>query len=99
MANGAQNLTNPGVGSSTTDQFPFTTAAAMQRGSLQALVGALLEAIKDTKMSLWLCGGDAPLLLEELKKQKVKVKVIHHPNLVLEGMVDIQNQIKQDEGL
>ena len=97
MANGTKNLMNPGPISKGPSQFPFTTAEAMQRGSLQALVGALLEAIKDTKMSLWLCGGDAPLLLEELKKQKVKV--IHHPNLVLEGMVDIQNQINQDEGL
>ena len=97
MANGTKYLDNPGPGSSDTTKFPFTTAEAMQRGTLQALVGALLEAIKETKMSLWLCGGDAPILLEELNKQQAKV--IHQPNLVLEGMVDIQNQINQDRDL
>ena len=95
MANGTQNLTNPGLGSSTTDQFPFTSAAAMQRGRLQALIGSLTEAITATQLPLWLCGGDSPILVEELKKRDLNV--IHHPNLVLEGMVEIQHQINQDQ--
>ena len=63
----------------------------MQRGSLQALVGSLIQAIKATKMPLWLCGGDAPILIEELNK--LNVEVLHHPNLVLEGMVAIQHHV------
>ncbi len=94
MANGTKNLKNPGPGLSSTAKFPFTTAEAMQRGSLQALVGALQEATRETKMSLWLCGGDSPILVEELKKRNTKV--IHHPNLVLEAMVDIEKQLNQD---
>ncbi len=87
MANGTENLNNPGFESTPTRQFPLKTNEAMQRGSLQALIGVLIEATKATKIPLWLCGGDAPILLKELKKHNAYV--IHHPNLVLEGMVDI----------
>ncbi len=94
MATGAQNLNNPGLSSSTPAQFPFETAEAMQRGSIQALVGTLMEAINKTNAPLWLCGGDAPTLIQELRERNVAV--LHHPNLVLEGMVDIQDKLNQD---
>ncbi len=97
MANGAKNLQNPGTSSFPPDQFPIATAEAMQRGSLQALIGTLIEATHETNMPLWLCGGDAPILIEELKKRNAQVR--HYPNLVLEGMVEIQQQIKQDQDL
>ena len=95
MANGTHNLQNPGPGPSSNEQFPVSTAKAMQRGTLQALIGALIEAQKEANMPLWLCGGDAPVLIEELRKREIVVE--HHPNLVLEGMVEIQNRINQDQ--
>jgi len=97
MEKGAKNLSNPGPGSSKNPQFPITTAEAMQRGSLQALVGTLIEAVNETNMQLWLCGGDAPVLIEELRKRNKEV--LHHPNLVLEGMVDIQQRINPGQDL
>ncbi len=97
MANGTQNLNNPGTKTSTPAQFPFTTTEAMQRGSIQALVGTLIEAMKETNAPLWLCGGDAPVLIQELLKRNANV--VHHPNLVLEGMVDIQEQIRKNQDL
>ena len=97
MANGTKNLNNPGPASTNSSQFPFTTAEAMQRGVLQSLIGALIEAVKETNMPLWLCGGDAPLLMKELKKRNINA--FHHPNLVLEAMVDIHRQINQEQDL
>ncbi len=99
MAQGAYNLKNPGPGYSSRAiaKFPLNTDEAMQRGSLQALVGTLTQAVKEKQMPLWLCGGDAPLLLEELKQNKLEV--IHYPNLVLEGMVDLHRKINQDQDL
>ena len=89
MADGTKNLTNPGPQCSNTNLFPIKTAEAMQRGSLQALIGALIEAKKDSNMPLWLCGGDSPLLYEELRKRNIDV--MHYPNLALEGMINIQH--------
>ena len=97
MATGAHNLNNPGFSLSTQELFPFKTDEAMQRGSIQALIGTLIEAINETNTPLWLCGGDAPVLIKELKKRNKNV--FHHPNLVLEGMVDIQHQINQEQDL
>ena len=97
MANGTEHLTDPGTESSILKQFPIETSEAMQRGSLQALVGALVDAHKATNIPLWLCGGDAPVLVDELRKRKLDV--VHHPNLALEGMVDLQRHINQNQDL
>ena len=96
MANGTQNLRNPGPPSTNPEPFPITTAEAMQRGCIQALVGALITAQKEANMPIWLCGGDAPLLLQELRARNIDV--IHHPNLVLEGIVDLQHKLNQGQG-
>ncbi len=97
MAKGTKALTDPGTLLQLPERFPFKTWDAMQRGSLQALLGTLIQAQKDTQMPIWLCGGDAPLLLDGLKEQNLKV--IHHPNLVLEGMVNLLNKINQGQDL
>ena len=76
-------------------QFPINTAEAMQRGCLQALVGAIILAQKEANMPIWLCGGDAPVLMQELSKRNTHA--VHHPNLVLEGMVDIENSLNQSQ--
>ncbi len=94
MAFGAHNLKNPGPENMEAEQFPFSTSQAMKRGSFQALIGTLIEAQRAAQIPLWLCGGDAPLLFKELKKQKFEIS--HHPNLVLEGMIDLQTKFNQD---
>ncbi len=93
MAYGAKNLHNPGARNNELPLFPIKTNEAMHRGSIQALAGVIVEAILETKMPLWLCGGDAPLIIKALEKRNLTI--IHQPNLVLEGMIEIQKQINQ----
>ena len=55
------------------------------------------KAILKTKMPLWICGGDAPIILESLKKRDLDIT--HQPNLVLEGLIEIQHLINQGPDL
>jgi len=93
MAQGAQDLTDPGLPFLVQEPFPCQTSEAMMRGSLQALLGALFEAKRLSGLPLWLCGGDSALLADLLREQSIEV--FHYPNLVLEGMVDVQSRIIQ----
>ncbi len=95
MSEGTKQLKNPGLSPLSQEVFPYATDEAMIRGSFQALLGALVEAEREAKTSLWLCGGDGPIFLENLIKRKIQV--FHHPNLVMEGMVDIQNILNQNQ--
>ncbi|MEC9030211.1 MAG: type III pantothenate kinase [Cyanobacteriota bacterium] len=97
MAQGTQGLIDPGIGSVSAEPFPFATAEAMRRGSLQALLGTLLEAQREAALPLWLCGGDASVLQEALSQRGLDV--VHHPNLVLEGMVDVHDRISRAPSL
>ncbi len=97
MAQGAQKLIDPGFGSISSEPFPITTADAMRRGSIQALTGMLREAQRETKLPLWLCGGDAPILEKELMQHGLDI--VHHPNLALEGMVDVLGRINRAPSL
>ena len=97
MAQGTQRLIDPGIGSVSAEPFPFATAEAMRRGSLQALLGTLLEAQREAALPLWLCGGDASVLKEALSQRGLDV--VHHPNLVLEGMVDVHDRISRAPSL
>ena len=87
MAQGAKNLQYPSLDSIPIEQFPMSTEKSMIKGSLQALIGTIIEAQTYTKVPIWLCGGDATLLLKALKARNIDV--IHQPNLVLEGMCNI----------
>ena len=90
MVSGAKNLKKVDRKKiSHVEDFPIETSKAMQRGCIQALTGALIEAQKEAKSQLWLCGGDANILYKELKNKGLDV--ICHPNLVLEGIVDLIN--------
>ena len=40
-----------------------------------------------------MCGGDAPIILNELKNTNIDIN--HSPNLVLEGMIDIYKKLIQ----
>ena len=54
--------------------FPISTEGAMLRGSFQSLVGTLIEAQQETKMPLWICGGDSEKLFGLLNFRKNSFK-------------------------
>ena len=67
--------------------FPAPTQDAMSRGAAQSLLGMLLEAQQQCPWRLWLCGGDAPLLIDGLRERGSDV--VHAPDLVMEGLVGV----------
>ena len=64
----------------------------MQRGAIQALKGSLLAAYRETKLPIWICGGNASLIHKELKECDINIQ--YHPNLVLEGMINLVQEVK-----
>ena len=91
MANGALNLEAPIIHTIPTKTFQHETNNAMIRGSLNGLIGLILKIFDETKLPIWMCGGDAPIILNELKNKNIDIN--HSPNLVLEGMIDIDQKI------
>ena len=90
MATGAHNLSMPNMNILPIKKFPFSTSDAMLAGSINALLGTLIEAYHQSKAPIWICGGDAPVILSFLKKRNIEI--YHHPNLVLEGMLKLRCQ-------
>ena len=86
MAEKTLKLKKPKINCLPELMFPSSTDEAILRGSFQSLVGALIEAQKESKMPIWLCGGDAGILFKNLKN---RLKIIYSPNIVLEGMISI----------
>ena len=74
--------------------YSLETDAAMWRGSLQALVGAVGEAQRLTGALLWLCGGDAARLKPELIRAGIQVRC--DPDLVMKGLVDLMPNFSSD---
>ena len=93
MTKGTKNLQYPSNQNYPSESFPISTEAAMLKGSIQSLLGTIIEAKQISQVPVWLCGGDAPIILKNLQKRNIEV--LHQPNLVLEGMVNLQNYIKQ----
>ena len=91
MGNRAFNLETPAVKNIPNEIFQYETNNAMIRGSLNGLIGLILKLFEETKLPIWMCGGDAPMLLKELEDTNIDIK--HCPNLVLEGMIDIDQKI------
>jgi len=91
MSSGAFNLETPIVKNIPTEIFQYETKNAMIRGSMNGLIGLILKIHEETKLPIWMCGGDAPIILNELKNKDIDVN--HFPNLVLEGMIDIDQKI------
>ena len=91
MSNRAMNLETPIVKKIPTETFQYETHNAMIRGSMNALIGLILTLFEETKLPIWMCGGDAPIILNELKNTNIDIN--HSPNLVLEGMIDIYKKI------
>ena len=91
MANGSLNLDNPIIKTIPIETFQFETKNAMMRGAINGLLGLILQVFEETKLPIWICGGDAPIILNELKNTNIDIN--HSPNLVLEGMIDIDQKI------
>ena len=91
MANGALNLENPVIKTIPIETFQHETKNAMVRGAINGLLGLILKIFEETKLPIWICGGDAQIILNELRKTNIDIN--HCPNLVLEGMIDIDLRI------
>ncbi len=91
MANGALNLENPITKIIPKETFQYESKNAMIRGAMNGILGVILKIHEETKLPIWLCGGDAPVILNELKNKNIDIN--HFPNLVLEGMIDIDQKI------
>ena len=91
MADGAANLETPIIREIPKDSFQYNTQDAMIRGSINGLTGVILKVSEETELPIWLCGGDAPIILNELKSYNLNIN--HYPNLVLEGMIDIDQKL------
>ena len=87
MAKGAFNLENPIIKTIPKKNFQYNTTNAMIRGTINSLLGPILQCYKETSLTIWLCGGDALVILNELKNKNIDVQ--YQPNLVLEGMINI----------
>ncbi len=93
MVNGAKNLETPVSTKIPKETFQYETSNSMIRGAINGLVGLILKILEEEKSPIWLCGGDAPLILNELKNKNIEI--YHYPNLVLEGMIDIHKKSYQ----
>ena len=56
----------------------------MRRGVVESLVGLITQAQEKDPSSLWLCGGDAPVLMSALASRGL---VVTHADLVMQSMV------------
>ena len=91
MANGAFNLDTPNNKTIPTEIFQYESHNAMIRGAINGLIGLILKIFEETKLPIWICGGDAPIILNELKNTNIDIN--YSPNLVLEAMIDIDQKI------
>ncbi len=91
MANGSLNLENPIIKKIPIETFQHDTKNAMIRGAINGLLGLILNIYEETKLPIWICGGDAPIILNELKHTNIDIN--YCPNLVLEGMIDVDQAI------
>ena len=95
MANGTLNLENPIIKNIPKGTFQYETNNAMIKGSINSLIGLILKIFEETKLPIWMCGGDASIILNELKNKNIDIT--YYPNLVLEGMIDINQTINSIE--
>ena len=91
MANRALNLESPIVKKIPNEIFQYDTNNAMIRGVMNALIGLILKLFEETRLPIWMCGGDALIILNELNNENIDIN--HSPNLVLEGMINIDQKI------
>tara|TARA_B100000700_G_scaffold120712_1_gene135569 strand:- start:4679 stop:5350 length:672 start_codon:yes stop_codon:yes gene_type:complete len=91
MAKGAFNLKFPIIKEIPKDTFQYDTKNAMIKGAITGLSGLILQIYEENNLPIWLCGGDAQIILNELKRKNIDIN--YHPNLVLEGMINIDQKL------
>lgn len=91
MESGTTGLQRPEHTALPNDYFPQNTGQAMLRGALQAMVGAVAQAQKQSGACVWICGGDGHRLAHELQLQGVNVQV--DSDLVMKGVVTLMEGI------
>ena len=85
MEQSTKNLVFPNKLFIPNNKFEISTMNAMLRGVYNSITGAINIAFDKTKDILILCGGDANLIGNSLKKE-IKNLIIE-PNLVMYGMI------------
>ena len=85
MERSTKNLVSPNKLYIPNNKFEISTMNAMLRGVYNSITGAINMAFDRTKDILILCGGDATLIGNSLKKE-IK-NIILEPNLVMYGMI------------
>nr|WP_257473277.1 type III pantothenate kinase [Prochlorococcus marinus] len=90
MGNGALNLETPIIKKIPKNTFQYDTKNSMIRGAINSLLGIVLQVYEESKSPIWLCGGDAPLILNEIKNKNIQIN--YSPNLVLDGMIDLRQK-------
>ncbi len=85
MEQSTKNLVSPNKLYIPKNKFQISTMNAMLRGVYNSITGAIITAFDRRKDILILCGGDANLIGNSLKKE-IKNFIIE-PNLVMYGMI------------
>ena len=85
MEQSTKNLVSPNKLYIPNNKFEISTMDAMLRGVYNSITGAINISFDRTKDILILCGGDANLIGNSLKKE-IKNLIIE-PNLVMYGMI------------
>ena len=85
MEQSTKNLVYPNKIFIPSNKFEISTMNAMLRGVYNSIIGAINIAFDRTKDILILCGGDANLIGNSLRKE-IKNFIIE-PNLVMYGMI------------
>ena len=85
MEQSTKNLVYPNKLFIPNNKFEISTMNAMLRGVYNSITGAINISFDRTKDILILCGGDANLIGNTLKKEINNI--IIEPNLVMHGMI------------
>ena len=85
MEQSTKNLVSPNKQYIPNNKFEISTMDAMLRGVYNSITGAINISFDRTKDILILCGGDANLIGNTLKKEINNI--IIEPNLVMHGMI------------
>ena len=72
--------------------FPKQTKDAMVRGAIQSMVGSVLESSRLSGACVWLCGGDAETLADQIGRTG-QPGILLDPDLVMKGLVDLLNTV------
>ena len=90
MEENTKNLVFPNKIFIPNNKFEISTMNAMLRGVYNSITGAINISFDRTKDILILCGGDANLIGQSLKKEIKNFRV--EPNLVMYGMIFLNNK-------